>query len=79
MVTEKKENRNKKGVDKLTGNKSFVTKTENNPSYVVPLLKGLSKTRGVTWGNIPGSSELVAGVVSHSYICRLSYTHTDTF
>lgn len=41
---------------------------------VVLFLKGLSITREVSWGNIPDSSELVAGIVSISYTLGLSYT-----
>lgn len=58
----------------MTGNKWFVTKTENNPSLVVLFLKGLSITGEVSWGNIPDSSELVAGIVSSSYTLGLSHT-----
>ena len=54
-------------------------KTENNPSYVVLLLKGQSENREVTWHNIPGSSELVAGIVTRSSIFRLTHIHTYTF
>lgn len=62
----------------MTGNKWLVTKTENNPSYVELLLNGLSKTREVTWGNIPGSSEVVARIVSSSDSHALTHRHTHT-
>ena len=59
----------------MTGNKWFVTKMENSPSVL--FIKGLSETREVSWGNIPGSSEPVAGIVTSSLTAH-THTHTNT-